>query len=186
MAFSFAGIVAGGLGAVLQSCFCTLHISAILSFFFGGMIILAGFLPIFSLDLQKFVGKSSLQKLSQKLAALMLKDSPWPVFLFGFMTIALPCGQTVIVYSALALEADLWLGLLHGILFACFTSPALLLAMHAQNLFPHGKKYYRPLMCLSAVIVGGVAMLRGLAQMEMIPHLVLDLHLGSDSHIALF
>lgn len=185
--FTLAGLLAGGVGAVLHAFLQQYHISALVSFIFGVVILLAGFLTLFQMRLPFRLGQSKLlQRLSQKLSTLILIDRPFPVFLFGFFTVALPCGQTVIVYSALAIEGDLWVGALNGLLFSLLTSPSLFLAMHAQNLFRGVKKYYNVVLGVCAILVGGLALCRGFAEGGVIPHLILNPTHSVEYHIALY
>ena len=89
----------------------------------------------------------------------------------------LPCGQTVVVFSACALSGDPFVGLLNGLAFALLTSPSLFLAMQVRTLFPNAKAYYNKVVGLSAIFVGLLAFCRGFAELEIIPHLALGHHL---------
>jgi len=124
LSFTFAGMIAGELGAVLHVILQRYHLPAAASFFFGGVILIVG---LCSLMKREYPGSQwlsrRLAKVNQSLSLLMLRDQPWPVFLFGFFTIALPCGQTVVVYSACALSGDIFVGMHNGFVFAVLTSP---------------------------------------------------------------
>jgi sulfite exporter TauE/SafE len=187
LSFSCAGALAGGLGAVLQSFLHLFHLSAMASFLFGSLILLFGILTLFKINLRLAPKQKGIfQKMNNHLSFLILRDTPLAVFLFGFFTIVLPCGQTVVVYSALALEGNLWIGFINGLLFALFTSPALFFAMRAQNFLRSLKGYYNIVFGICALLVGTLALFRGLAEIEMIPHLVLNPQSAPEYHIALY
>jgi sulfite exporter TauE/SafE len=183
LSFSLAGLVAGELGAVLNVALQRYQISAFASFLFGGIIFAIGVYSILGLlpPGQQWLAKR-LAKFNQSLSLLMLKDQAWPSFLFGFFTIALPCGQTLIVFSACALSGDPLVGLVNGFAFALLTSPSLLLAMNTHRLLNQVKPYYNIIMGVCALFVGGLALLRGFADLEVIPHLVIH----PEYHIALY
>lgn len=173
--FSLAGALAGGFGAVLGAIFNLYHLSAMTSFVFGALILL---ISVNQLGKWRIPGtrwiESRLATGSRVLTPLMLQDRRLPTFLFGFFTIALPCGQTIIVYSACALSGSLWIGLLNGALFALLTSPSLFLAMQTHRLLPQLRHRVQYLIGGMGLIVGLLAISRGLADLEMIPHLVLS------------
>lgn len=187
LSFSMAGMIAGGVGAVLHQVLQTAHISALTSFLFGGIILLTGICSLFGWHypgyhwLAKFMGR-----FNGTLSLLMLRDRALPAFLFGFFTIALPCGQTLIVFSACALAGDLFVGLINGFVFALLTTPSLFMAMHAHLLFRPLKPYYNVIMGASALLIGGLAMCRGFAEIGIIPHLVLNPDSALHYHIILY
>jgi sulfite exporter TauE/SafE len=112
----------------------------------------------------------------------MLRDHPGSTFLFGFSTLLLPCGQTVLVFSACALSGGIWIGLFNGFAFALLTTPSLWLAMNTLNFFKETRKHYQTVIGWSSIGVGVLALCRGLADLEWIPHLVLK----QDFHLILF
>jgi sulfite exporter TauE/SafE len=175
LSFSLAGMFAGGMGAVSNLFFKQLHLAEAASFIFGlllialGIAILSGTQPSLPLPLSR-----RLQRFNQSLSLLLLKDQPAASFLFGFFTLALPCGQTLVVFSACALTGDLLAGLLNGFAFALLTSPSLFLAMKAHQLMRRALRYYQAVIGLSALSAGLLAVLRGLAELELIPHLILS------------
>ena len=183
LSFTLAGWIAGALGAVVTAALAYYHVSAIASFLFGGMILVAAFASLWN---RPFPGLHILAGPSQKLSLLMLRDRRWPTFLFGFFTLALPCGQTIIVYSACALSGDPGVGLTNGFLFALITSPALFCAMHAWKLVGGLKQHYNTAMGLAGLFVGGLALCRGLAELEVIPHLVLNPASPAAYHLVIF
>jgi sulfite exporter TauE/SafE len=150
---------------------------------FGGIIVAIGIYSILGQlpPGQQWLAKR-LARFNQSLSLLMLRDQAWPSFLFGFFTIALPCGQTLIVFSACALSGDPLVGLVNGFAFAILTSPSLLLAMNTHRLLNRVKPYYNIIMGVCALFVGGLALLRGFADLEVIPHLVIH----PEYHIALY
>ena len=113
------------------------------------------------------------EKISRLLSLLILRDRPLPTFLFGFSTVFLPCGQTVIVFAACAITGSGWTGWLNGLAFALLTSPSLWFAMRVRTWLPLMRRHYNTIMGVLALIVGGVAICRGFADLELIPHLVL-------------
>jgi len=89
-------------------------------------------------------------KFNQKLSSLMLKDTGWSTFLFDFYR-ALPCGQSLIVFSACALTGDALTGLFNGFSLALLTTPSLFLAMHARKLFKNLKGYTNTVLGLTSI-----------------------------------
>lgn len=63
---------------------------------------------------------------------------------------------------------------MNGAAFAVLTTPSLWLAMHAHKLLSWGKRYYNQLLALAAIAAGSVALMRALAELGFIPHLVLS------------
>lgn len=187
LSFSLAGFAAGEAGAVLQAILHHYQISAAASFFFGILILIIGAYTLLGMvpPGQQWLAKR-LARFNQTLSLLMLRDQAWPAFLFGFFTIALPCGQTVIVFSACALAGDASTGLLNGMAFALLTSPSLWLAMNAHTLLQKLKPYYNVFTGICALCIGVLALCRGLADLEVIPHLVLNPESSPEYHIALY
>jgi len=176
--FTLAGMLAGGLGSVLHLALKSLHVMEVISFLFGGIICLIG---LYTLQGWQYPGFNWLAKklapFNATLSTLMLQDKIWPTFFFGFFTILLPCGQTLIVFSACALSGSLLTGLLNGFIFALLTSPSLIVAMHASSFLKEFKKHYRLLMGGGAFFTGGLMICRGLAEIGMIEHLSFQSHL---------
>lgn len=187
LSFTLAGTIAGAFGAVIQVFLEAYHIPAATSFLFGGIILTIG---ISTLQGRQYPAQQRIAQLlkpfNQTLSLLMLRDRAWPTFLFGFFTIALPCGQTLIVYSACALSGDPFTGTLNGFVFALLTTPSLWAAMHANTLFQRMKKHYNTFIGIGGVIIGALAVCRGLAQMDMIPHFILNSEDSLQSHIVIF
>ena len=172
LSFSLAGMIAGEIGAVLNVVFKAYHVSAAASFLFGTIIIVAGVCTLFSWNYpgHRWLGKK-LTPINRTLSLLMLRDKPLTTFLFGFFTILLPCGQTLVVFSACALSASAITGLLNGFMFALLTSPSLFFAMRAHHLLRNAKQYYNLVMGLSALLIGTLSLCRGFAEIDLIPHL---------------
>ncbi len=187
LSFTLAGLIAGEAGAVLTIVLKKYHLSALVSLLFGAIILVIGF---FSLMRWRFPGNSFLAKrlasVNHTLSLLLLRDLPWPTFLFGFFTLALPCGQTLIVFSACALYGDPFAGLLNGLAFALLTSPALVAAMHAHRLFQRFKNHYDTLLGLSALVIGALAICRGLAELDIMPHLILNPQASPHYHLVIY
>lgn len=187
LSFTLAGTVAGAIGAVADAFFRTIHLTEATTFFFGTILCILG---VCTLGGWRYPGydllAKRLSKVSNSLSLLMLRDSPWPTFLFGFFTLALPCGQTLIVFSACALSGDLYVGMLNGFAFALLTSPSLFFAMQAHRLLSKGKKYYETVIGVSAIIVGSLALMRGFAEMGWIEHWVLNPNSPAYYHVVIF
>lgn len=187
LSFTLAGMVAGEIGAVIHLFLQQYHISALTCFLFGGIILSIG---IFSLTGQQYPGYHLLARkmtnISRSLSLLILQDRIWPTFLFGFLTVALPCGQSLIVFSVCALSGSLWVGMVNGFVFAFLTSPSLFVAMRAHSFLSHLKKHYRTMLGVFALIVGTLTLCRGLAEMQLIPHLVLNPKAASRYHIIIY
>lgn len=181
--FTLAGLLAGELGAVLNITFSYYYFSSLASLLFGIILCFFGILSFFKKSFPKFsfLSKQN-QYWSKRLTLLLLKDEPLSTFLFGFFTVMLPCGQTLIVFSACALSGSAFTGIINGFAFALLTSPSLFLAMHAHKAFQYLKHYYNSFLSLLAIVVGLLSICRGLADADLIPHLVLN----SNYHIVLF
>jgi uncharacterized protein len=187
LSFTLAGLAAGGMGAVLNVALQEYHIPAVTSFIFGGVILAVGIANITStsIPIPVWVMQRS-ANVSRSLSFLMLKDQPLATFLFGLFTIALPCGQTIIVYSACAISGDPYIGMLNGFLFALFTAPSLFLAMRAHGLLQVAKKHYALMMGCAAIFVGVLALCRGAAELDLIPHLILNPKSPQQYHFILY
>lgn len=168
--FTLAGAIAGALGEVIQLSLGNL--SGALSIALGVIMILAAFLLAKGINLpfsQSFA--KALAPLHTKFQSLLLLKEPWPLFMFGFLTIMLPCGQTLLVYSACAISGSLASGIINGFAFGILTTPSLYLAMYARSWVPKAKQWYQTIVICSALIIGVIAVLRGLADWGMINHL---------------
>lgn len=185
LAFTLAGTTAGAIGAVLNVLLSRYHISAFASFAFGTLLAAAGFLTLLG---HSFPGKKRIGKLLAKangsLSLLILKDQPLTTFLFGLFTIALPCGQSLLVFSACALSASAWIGMLNGFCFALITSPSLFMAMRAHSLLGGAKKHYNTIMAIATIFVGVISLCRGFAEIGWLHHIGWQMTEGI--HLALF
>lgn len=187
LSFSLAGLLAGEAGAVLHVFLKQYYLAEMISLIFGVLIILFGFKVLFNWQWGAYLPKfKSLQSINQALSMLILKETPSSTFLFGFFTVALPCGQTLIVFSACALAGDAMVGLANGFAFAVLTTPSLILAMHTLTLFKKLKQHYQTVLGLSSVLVGVLACCRGFAEMGWIPHWVLNPNSPTHYHIVIF
>lgn len=185
--FTLAGTLAGEAGAVLNVILNAYHVSAAASLLFGSIILLIG---LFGLLGRAYPGQAPvaafMAKANHSLALLMLRDQPLATFLFGFMTIALPCGQSLVVFSACALSGSALTGMLNGFAFALLTSPALFFAMRAHALLGSAKKYYQTITNAIALVVGTIALCRGFAELGLLPHVSLPLPFADVLHLVLF
>lgn len=180
ISFTLAGFVAGGAGYVLNGAASIAYLPPIASFVFGAFLLIFGLLQFTEFKFPAFfeVGKATLAKFGERLS----EKGGRSLFFVGFSTIFLPCGQTLVVYSGCALTASPVEGVVHGAFFALLTTPSLYLAMRAKNYLASLKKIYRPLMGVLAICIGTLSFCRGLADLEIIPHLVLNQKL----HLVLF
>lgn len=187
LSFALAGLLAGEAGAVLNVLLNAYHIPAATSFLFGIALLMTGFYTLSQKQSPGFRWLSErLSKLNQRLSLLMLQDGPLPTFLFGFCTIFLPCGQTLIVFSACALAGDWQVGLFNGFAFALLTSPSLIIAMHANKLFKYAKNAYHAVIGGCAMLIGALAFCRGFAEIGLISHWILNPEMPSHYHIVVF
>lgn len=183
LSFTLAGTLAGGAGHVLNVALQQSNIAACSCLLFGVIMLLVGIYTLFGWNYpgHRWLSKR-LSPFNNTLSLLMLKDKPIATFLFGFLTISLPCGQTVIVFSACAMSGDLLVGLSNGLAFALLTSPSLLLAMQAHTWLYKIKHHYNLLLGCCGIVVGLLSIFRGLADLGTIPHLVLN----TDYHLVLY
>jgi len=110
-------------------------------------------------------------KVSNRISLLLLRDQPLATFIFGFLTVSLPCGQTIVVFSACALTDSPVIGFINGFAFAILTSPSLFFAMHAHFAFSFFKTHYNTVMGYGSIAIGIVAICRALAEIDLMPHL---------------
>jgi len=183
LSFTLAGLLAGEIGAVLNLILVHYHLPAAISFIFGTTMILLSVTMILQkqMPLQVWVGQK-LAGFNQTLTLLLLRDQPLTTFLFGFFTLALPCGQTLLVFSACALSGNSWTGFMNGLAFALLTSPSLLCAMQTHVLIHKLGRHYNTLVGICAFIVGALTLCRGLADIGIMPHCVLN----QQYHLVLF
>jgi sulfite exporter TauE/SafE len=188
LSFSLAGLVAGELGAVLHVFLKRYYLAESVSLI-GGMILMGW--GVYKL-IGKPVGikmtrqKPLLTHIQQWISTLLLKDKGWSAFLFGFLTVALPCGQSLVVFSACALVGNAWIGLGNGFAFALLTTPSLILAMHTLTVFKKLKQYDRAVLGVSSLFVGLLACCRGLAELGWISHWVLNPDASTPYHLVVF
>lgn len=187
LSFSLAGFFAGGLGSVLHTFLKQYYLAEIVSFACGIAIIGWGLSKCMGWTFKKSsTKKSSLSSFQHWVSTLLLKDTGWTTFLFGFFTVMLPCGQTLVVFSACALAGDAWIGLGNGFAFALLTSPSLIIAMHTLVLFKNFKRYDRFIIGGSSVIIGLLACCRGLAEIGWLDHWILNPQASPYYHLVIF
>lgn len=188
LSFSLAGFFAGELGAVLHLFLKQYYLAEMISFFCGILIIGWGIKKMmgWQTKLVSITKSSSLNSLHRWFSNLILKDNGWSTFLFGFFTVALPCGQSLVVFSACALVGDAWVGLGNGFAFALLTSPSLIIAMHTFTMFKKFKRYDQPIIGACSIFVGLLACLRGLAEMGWMNHWVLNPNAPPLYHLVIF
>jgi sulfite exporter TauE/SafE len=186
LSYSLAGLAAGELGAITNITLNYYHLSSLTSFIFGGIIFIIGIFTITNFSLFRIRLFSGVFKLNNTISLLLLRDKIWPTFLFGFLTLALPCGQTMIVFTACALSADPYVGFFNGFLLALLTSPSLFLAMRAQLMCAWVKNHSQTIIGASALGVAILAFCRGLADLGYISHWVLNPYSPSYLHIVMY
>lgn len=191
ISFTLAGGLAAEVGYVLNYVLKQYHVQATACFIFGFIFLSLGVSNLFSLKLPGSalfyrLFSKRLARINHSLSLLMLRDHAFPVFLFGFFTIALPCGQTLLVFSACALSGDLFTGLINGFVFALLTSPSLFFAMRADFFIQKFKHHYHTLMGVSAIFIGVLALCRGFADLDYINHLVLNPNSHENFHIVIY
>jgi sulfite exporter TauE/SafE len=187
LSFTLAGTIAGEAGAVLNLILVKYHIPAVACFAFGFFILSIGITSLMGMQYPGYEWfAKKMKRFNSTLTLLMLQDRAWPSFLFGFFTLALPCGQTLVVFSACALAGDPYVGMLNGFIFAILTSPSLFFAMNAHMMLKKFRKHYNILMGAAACLVGILALCRGFAELQVIPHLVVNPQSPSYYHIVLY
>lgn len=186
-AFSVAGLISAEIGIFLFSFLSLYHISSFFSLILGLWISSVGLCIFFRvrIPMPAWVAKKSTQ-LSTHFSHLLSQNSPSAIFVFGCSTILLPCGQTVVVFSMIALHCHPVHGLMQGALFALLTSPALIAAMHAAHIIFKNRTRYQLWMGISVVTVGLLALLRSLAELHLIPHCTLNPAAPPHCHIVIF
>ncbi|MCC5831510.1 MAG: sulfite exporter TauE/SafE family protein [Chlamydiales bacterium] len=182
--YTFAGLLSAEAGMFFFQILARSYLSAFLSIAFGLTIIALAFFSFFRLPYpgSKWVAKRT-AGLSTFLARLITVYGPIPIFLFGVCTLLLPCGQTLVVFSACALEAKPLSGLINGSLFALLTSPSLILSMSA---FKRVRDSYHIWVGCATLLVGLLSLFRGLADLDLIAHLILNPNASPRYHIVLF
>lgn len=158
ISFTLAGTLAGMFGYVVATLLQPYHLAYLFSLSIGISMLLIGI----SILMGKSIGFPLFAYYEKKMSVLLLKKGPWALFLFGFCTIALPCGQTLLVFSACALSGSASTGTLNGMAFALLTTPSLLLAMQAKRFVAKAHGLYRPVVGGLAILVGLGAIYRGI------------------------
>lgn len=181
--FTLAGLFAGYAGEVLQGLFQNLGLSFVFSGALGLFLLFLGIVTAVGAPLPFQQRLSSLlAPVNRTISFLILRNSAWPLFLFGFLTVALPCGQTMIVFSACALFGDPTAGAVNGLAFALLTSPALFFAMRAQSFLRYFRKWEGLVLGGCSATAGILALCRAFAERGWIDHLVVF----SKYHIILY
>lgn len=183
LSYSLVGMIAGGFGAVLNVFLHHYKIPAATSLIFGSIILLIGIGGLMKWRMPRSLGRKG-AGISSTLTLLLLRDQPFSTFLFGFFTVMLPCGQTLIVFSACALSGSVGVGLLNAAAFALLTSPSLWFSMHMQGWMSRLKKNYDVWMGVAAIFVGVISIARGLADLEVIDHFAYEM--TEQVHLVLF
>lgn len=167
VSFTLAGFLAGAFGEVLAISLHQAHLSGLLSLVFGGLIFIFGCMILCNVSQSLAL---PLGRFRDQLNQWLFSQEPWPLFLVGILTVALPCGQTLLVFSACALSGSAETGLLNGFAFGLLTTPSLYIAMRGAGWFMYLKRFYRPVVGGLSLLIGLVAILRALADWGVIPH----------------
>ena len=188
LSFSLAGLIAGESGAVLHLFLKQYYLAESLTLLCGGLMIGWGIQKMRGQQMRVGITPhfSVLHALHRWVSTLLLKDNGWSTFLFGFFTIALPCGQTLVVFSACALAGNAWIGLGNGFAFALLTTPSLIIAMQTLTLFKKFKGYDSLIIGGCSIMVGCLAFCRGLAEIGWIEHWVLNPDTMLPYHLVIF
>lgn len=184
--YAGAGFIAGKMGAVFHLIFKPYYIAETLSLICGLFLIVYGIGKLQAKPAFKRKQNALTRSLQRMISTLMLKDTWWSTFLFGFFTVALPCGQTLIVFSACALFGDPLVGFFNGLAFASLTSFSLFFAMALHTKLSKLKNYDRLVLGISAMIVGFFAICRSLAEVGFIPHLILNPKSNALYHLVIY
>jgi len=157
--FTFASTMAALFGQILSKS----SYAFIFPFFMGVL-----FLLFFLQKLPSLPGLRWLERLSTN---LLLKGKKSSLFLFGFLTLLLPCGQSLLLYGVSAMKGSFMFGCMNGALFALLTTPSLLFAMHLtpylKTLSKNGDRFIR----LFALVTSLLTFARGSAELGWISHL---------------
>ncbi len=187
LAYSMAGGIAAEMGILCQTAFNYMHLPICISLLFGILIFTTGVYSLFGWQYPLYRKvQSRLHHVSKKASLLLLQDKLWPTFLFGVFTLFLPCGQTIVVFSACALTQDPLDGLFNGFAFALLTSPSLLFAMQLHRLLGVFKRYYNPVMGFLSMLIGGLSICRSLAETGVISHFEIAQSYIQGIHLILF
>jgi len=171
LGFTLASAIAALFGEILS----TSLVATLIPFLMGSVFILYYFNKLPSLP-----GFKWLEKLSTD---LLLDGGKFPLFLFGFLTLFLPCGQSLLLYGVSAMKGDLYFGILNGALFALLTTPSLLFAMHLRPYLKAFSKNGDRWVRLFALLTGLLAFARGGATFGWLPHLSFPL---GPTHLSLW
>lgn len=162
--FTLAGVVAGGFGYVVTAVLAYYQVTGLFSLILGAFFCFSAVCVFLGKQiavpfLNGWIGR--LQVFMQR----WMRQGAGALFGLGFFSIALPCGQTIWVYSLCALSGSAWVGAINGLAFALLTTPALLFAMQARRLAPWVQQWYRPLWGCSLLVVGIAIVWRGFNQL---------------------
>lgn len=186
--YGLAAFLAALLGAILYLILKEYHLSEAISITCGVAMMSYGIHKICGtkIFLSRKTRTASLQWITRKISSLLLHETKGAAFLFGALTVLLPCGQTLFVFSACALSANPLSGLFNGIAFALFTTPSLALSMRALTLFKGLKNFECYTTGSCAIIAGLFSLLRGLAEGGWMEHLVLNPSSDPKYHLVIY
>lgn len=189
--FGLAAMLAAEIGSLMHQVLTVFHLAQATAFLFGTVMIMIACFQLTRLQLRAFGFAASwvapwVIKVQQRSTLLLLQDRPIATFAFGLSTVLLPCGQTLVVFTACALAGSSIVGLFNGCAFALLTTPSLFLAMKLRQWMNGIKRHYRLLMGVCTFIVGVLMICRGFADLGVIPHLILNQSALSKYHIVIY
>jgi len=185
--FTLAGAIAGALGELLSHTLNQFFIGTLLTLLAGLAMILFGIYSFLDYHMPNSQWlNQKLEPLGKEIAKLSLHPHPMALFGVGMASLLLPCGQTLVVFSACALEGNLLSGVVNGAAFALFTSPSLWLAAKAPQYLIKWRPYNRYGTALSLCLVGTLTLCRVLADYDYIDHIGFHLQNYEWLHIAFY
>ena len=176
LSFSLLGLTSATFGMVLDVGLKQKGLSALACFLLGFLMIVFALSPLIGsqIKLPKSLGRR-LAKQTSFLSRFLLRNHPMATFYFGFFTPMLPCGQTLMVFSSIALYGDPFIGLINGFAFAVLTSPSLILVMRSVSSLSPRSSTMQWILPLVSLPPAAFAFLRGFAEMGIIEHLSVSL-----------
>ena len=159
LSFSLAAMLASSIGLLMQPIITTYLFPGAYAIILGVILVI---MPLLSYLVPK-IGSSSV---GAYLSTLALQNSVWPMFLFGFATALIPCGQSLVVFSACSLAPSIAIAGLNGLAFAIFTSPSLFLAMNIHKLLNVRLLRMLDITRYLTILIGVLFIWRGLQQLS--------------------
>jgi sulfite exporter TauE/SafE len=170
LTYALLGMVVGGIGSLLGLGSRLSTVAGVISLVLGLGVILFGLGYLGWLPLGRMEGAGAC--LSQAMSRALQRGGLWGTILLGTLNGLLPCG---LVYSALLVASSTGgplAGALGMLVFGVGTIPALLVVgVGAGTLSPRVRQALTRLAGVLIVVVGLQLALRGLAALDVVPHL---------------